>query len=675
MEIKKFLPRRTYSWTDGALIDKCYKCSLEFTLYYRQHHCRGCGRIFCHKCSESYVDVSSLDSANLINLDTFIYDSCYTKKIHIDKRTTIGKKMNPEYTPVRVCVDCSDIYKNVRECSKILTILKLLPISIKDIYELRCLNKMWYKACNMYISQIREIQYYLPKTNLSAFESQFLRNNISIIERHNGLYTKYLTTTNTTISNSSRKGNTHDNCTLKKKTLEELKALKTKRHLECKMLLCDHNCVENLTNENLLELIVCGHDCDITFPDSLIDGIYTPILAYSLKYNLITFNDFILKHCIYDSTFQQTIFWELIGYTQETGNRINRTESENYTSIFNVLINCIKTYSDDIGIFVKIKHLIEFINTINNETFINSGNRLFPDASLESPPLPPLPRNQENLGSLLPLDIAKIYYDKITVIQSQTKPIFIPYLDSLGNKHSILFKFDDVRKDYIINSIIKCMNKILIKHGYDMEIVTYDILPIDKSRGIIQIVENAETIETIKNKYKGSILNYILHHNPNTPVGILRTRFIKSTAFYCILTYLLGVGDRHLDNIMVTHDGRLFHIDFSYIFGIDCKPLAPQIKIVQEMIDVMGGVDTEYYESFKDYCIEIYNILRMHVNVFACFFNLFDKTTNNIDIEKRFLLGEYSEQANIQMSKIIELNKNKTSSSISDLIHHYYKIW
>jgi len=219
------------------------------------------------------------------------------------------------------------------------------------------------------------------------------------------------------------------------------------------------------------------------------------------------------------------------------------------------------------------------------------------------------------------------------------------------------------------------MNKILIKHGYDMEIVTYDILPIDKSRGIIQIVENAETIETIKNKYKGSILNYILHHNPNTPVGILRTRFIKSTAFYCILTYLLGVGDRHLDNIMVTHDGRLFHIDFSYIFGIDCKPLAPQIKIVQEMIDVMGGVDTEYYESFKDYCIEIYNILRMHVNVFACFFNLFDKTTNNIDIEKRFLLGEYSEQANIQMSKIIELNKNKTSSSISDLIHHYYKIW
>lgn len=46
------------------------------------------------------------------------------------------------------------------------------------------------------------------------------------------------------------------------------------------------------------------------------------------------------------------------------------------------------------------------------------------------------------------------------------------------------------------------------------------------------------------------------------------TNFVKTHAHWSYVGYLIGLGDRHLDNILITENFKLVHIDFEYILDI-----------------------------------------------------------------------------------------------------------
>lgn len=61
----------------------------------------------------------------------------------------------------------------------------------------------------------------------------------------------------------------------------------------------------------------------------------------------------------------------------------------------------------------------------------------------------------------------------------------------------------------------------------------------------------------------------------------IRSSFVNSVSFV----------PRHLDNLLLRDDGRLFHVDFGFILGRDPKPFPPPMKLCKEMVEAMGGAE------------------------------------------------------------------------------------
>lgn len=169
---------------------------------------------------------------------------------------------------------------------------------------------------------------------------------------------------------------------------------------------------------------------------------------------------------------------------------------------------------------------------------------------------PPLP---------LPLDpsvsIVSCYPEESMVFKSSLYPLLIHFKTSDGKKYPIIFKTgDDLRQDQLVIQIISLMDRLLQKENLDLKLSPYRILATSSNAGAVQFV-GSMSLAAASAKYRGSILAYLKANNPDdkADLGIRKETmdtFVKSCAGYCVITYLLGVGDRHLDNLLLAPDGK-----------------------------------------------------------------------------------------------------------------------
>ncbi|CCG21010.1 Vps34 autophosphorylated class III phosphatidylinositol 3-kinase [Candida orthopsilosis Co 90-125] len=165
----------------------------------------------------------------------------------------------------------------------------------------------------------------------------------------------------------------------------------------------------------------------------------------------------------------------------------------------------------------------------------------------------------------------------------------------------------------------------------------------------------------------------------------LMDNYVKSCAGYCVITYILGVGDRHLDNLLLSPNGKFWHADFGYILGRDPKPFPPLMKLPIQVIDGMGGMDHENFHIFKNYCFITYTTLRKNSNLILNLFQLMlDANIPDITIDPsrvvekvqdKFCLQMTEEEAILHFQDLINDSVNAFLPVVIDRLHSLAQYW
>ncbi|CAD8067468.1 unnamed protein product [Paramecium primaurelia] len=256
----------------------------------------------------------------------------------------------------------------------------------------------------------------------------------------------------------------------------------------------------------------------------------------------------------------------------------------------------------------------------------------------------------------------------------------------------IMFKTgDDIRQDMLTLQLIKIMDKIWLDAGLDFRMKPYKTISTQDNVGMIEVVTNSLTIEKIHGDagvmgafQQKTIWNHLKTKNTEPQSFETATdNFLRSCAGYCVATYVLGIGDRHSGNIMITDTGHLFHIDFGHFLGnfkqkFGIKRERTKFVLTEEMAFVMGGRDGDLFKKFQQDCTNAYNLVRKHghflINIFLMNLSAgmpeLQQASNVKYIEDQLALNISDQEATAKFKQEIIISLNDTWRQIDNWFHY-----
>uniref|UniRef100_A0A8C4H2C7 Serine/threonine-protein kinase ATR n=1 Tax=Dicentrarchus labrax TaxID=13489 RepID=A0A8C4H2C7_DICLA len=300
------------------------------------------------------------------------------------------------------------------------------------------------------------------------------------------------------------------------------------------------------------------------------------------------------------------------------------------------------------------------------------------------------------------------FEDIVEILASLQKPKKISLKGSDGRSYTMMCKpKDDLRKDCRLmefNCLInKCLRKDAESRRRELHIRTYAVIPLNEECGIIEWVNNTAGLRHILTKlYKergvylsGKELRKLIlpktapfeeklrihkevlcaRHPPVFHEWFLRTfadptswyssrsAYCRSTAVMSMVGYILGLGDRHGENILFdSFTGECVHVDFNCLFNkgetFDVPEVVP-FRLTQNMVHAMGPMGTE--GLFRQACEVTLRLMR-------------DQREPLMSVLKTFLhdpLVEWSKQAKglskAQANETGEIVNEKAKTHVCDI--------
>ncbi|CAB4251907.1 similar to Saccharomyces cerevisiae YBR136W MEC1 Genome integrity checkpoint protein and PI kinase superfamily member [Maudiozyma barnettii] len=224
------------------------------------------------------------------------------------------------------------------------------------------------------------------------------------------------------------------------------------------------------------------------------------------------------------------------------------------------------------------------------------------------------------------------------VFTSLKKPKKINIIGSDGKTYGLMCKMEDVRQDNQYMQFATTMDFLLKKEvestKRDLGITTYSVLSLTEECGILEFIPNVVTLRSIYTtqyqireiKYnmrsfheqwshcgdtqKAAFFQEQLRRFPPVlhewflqtfpdPISWYNARntYSRSYAVMSMLGYILGLGDRHCENILLdTETGKVLHVDFDCLFDkgktLPCPEIVP-FRLTQNVHDALGIIGTE----------------------------------------------------------------------------------
>jgi serine/threonine-protein kinase ATR len=273
--------------------------------------------------------------------------------------------------------------------------------------------------------------------------------------------------------------------------------------------------------------------------------------------------------------------------------------------------------------------------------------------------------------------------DSVLVLSSLQRPRKLVAVGSDGKSYGLMCKpKDDLRKDQRLMEFNAMINRAFQRDTASTKrrlyIKTYGVTPLNEECGAIEWVEGLKPMrdiilrlyrqknvgidygeiklllqEAASSPSKTPIFTHkilkkfqpVLHEwfvetfpEPETWFAA-RLRYMRSCAVMSIVGHVLGLGDRHGENILLEEgNGGTFHVDFNCLFdkGLTFeKPELVPFRLTHNMVDAMGPSGIE--GPFRASCEITYSLLRQHLDTLITILETFvhDPTTDFVGQRKK----------------------------------------